>query len=114
MDQKTAQFRSVQNSPARVPERRDPQSRERLRLRVRSEFDETPALVLTPATLGVGLLEFHQQDRMVRAGREAARAVLDGPGGDWLYGRLGPQDVVPDDRPPIALPEPRGHPVPLS
>jgi predicted acylesterase/phospholipase RssA len=34
------------------------------------------AVVLTPATLGVGLLEFHQLDRMVRAGREAARALL--------------------------------------
>ena len=27
-------------------------------------------------TLGVGLLEFHQLDRMVLAGREAARALL--------------------------------------
>ncbi len=34
------------------------------------------AVVITPATLGVGLLEFHQIDRMVRAGREAARALL--------------------------------------
>jgi len=49
MDQKTAQLPTTQNSSPRVPERRDPQSRERLRLRVRSEFDETPALVLTPA-----------------------------------------------------------------
>jgi len=31
-----------------VPERRDPQSRERLRLRVRSEFEEMPDLVLNP------------------------------------------------------------------
>ena len=29
------------------------------------------AVVVTPATLGVGLLEFHQIDRMVQAGREA-------------------------------------------
>ena len=49
MEQKTAQLPGVQNSPPRVPERRDPQSRERLRRRVRSEFDETPSLVLTPA-----------------------------------------------------------------
>ena len=49
MHQKTPPVTSTQNSPPRVPERRDPQSRERLRLRVRSEFDETPALVLTPA-----------------------------------------------------------------
>ena len=75
---------------------------------------ERGALVLTPATLGVGLLEFHQQDRMVRAGREAARAVLDGPGGEWLSGRLGAQDDIPEDGPLIALPEPRGQPVPLS
>ena len=34
------------------------------------------AVVVTPATLGVGLLEFHQIDRMVLAGREAARALL--------------------------------------
>jgi len=35
------------------------------------------ALVLTPASMGVGLLEFHQFDVMVEAGREAARALLD-------------------------------------
>ncbi len=34
------------------------------------------AVVVTPATLGVGLLEFHQIDRMVQAGREAGRALL--------------------------------------
>jgi predicted acylesterase/phospholipase RssA len=33
--------------------------------------------VVTPATMGVGLLEFHQFDVMVRAGREAARALLE-------------------------------------
>ena len=49
MDQKTARLTGPQIPAPRVPERRDPQSRERLRLRVRSEFDETPALVLTPA-----------------------------------------------------------------
>ena len=35
------------------------------------------AWVVTPATLGVGLLEFHQFDRMVQAGRVAARALLE-------------------------------------
>ena len=49
MNQKPARLTSDQVSPPRMPERRDPQSRERLRLRVRSEFDEAPALVLTPA-----------------------------------------------------------------
>ncbi|HSU01252.1 MAG TPA: DHA2 family efflux MFS transporter permease subunit [Nocardioides sp.] len=38
------------------------------------------AWVVTPATMGVGLLEFHQFDRMVRAGRVAARALLDEAG----------------------------------
>ena len=38
------------------------------------------AVVVTPSTMGVGLLEFHQLDRMVEAGRAAARAVLDSTG----------------------------------
>ena len=38
---------------------------------------ERGALVVTPASMGVGLLEFHQFDVMVEAGREAARALLD-------------------------------------
>ena len=37
---------------------------------------EHGAAVVTPPTLGVGLLEFHQLDRMVQAGRRAARALL--------------------------------------
>jgi EmrB/QacA subfamily drug resistance transporter len=40
------------------------------------------AWVVTPPTLGVGLLEFHQLDRMVEAGRAAARALLAEAGGD--------------------------------
>ncbi len=40
------------------------------------------AWVVTPPTLGVGLLEFHQLDRMVRAGRAAARALLEETAGD--------------------------------
>ena len=58
-----------------------------------TERDEGPvvalargAIVITPATLGVGLLEFHQMDRMVTAGRAAGRALLDQTGGD-LSGR---------------------------
>ena len=35
------------------------------------------ATVLTPAPQGVGLLEFHQLDRVVESGREAARALLE-------------------------------------
>lgn len=34
------------------------------------------AMVVTPSTVGVGLLEFHQFDRMVESGREAARMLL--------------------------------------
>ena len=48
MDRKSARLPTDQDSPPEVPERRDPQSRERLRLRVRSEFDEG-VLVLTLA-----------------------------------------------------------------
>ena len=40
------------------------------------------AWVVTPPTLGVGLLEFHQLDRMVQAGRAAARALLDETAGE--------------------------------
>lgn len=40
------------------------------------------AWVVVPASNGVGLLEFHQLDRMVRAGRAAARALLERTGGD--------------------------------
>ena len=35
------------------------------------------AVVVTPSTMGVGLLEFHQLDRMVESGRAAGRAVLE-------------------------------------
>ena len=38
---------------------------------------ERGAAVLTPTPRGVGLLEFHQMDRMVQSGRQAARALLD-------------------------------------
>jgi predicted acylesterase/phospholipase RssA len=55
------------------------------------------AWVVTPPTLGVGLLEFHQMDRMVAAGRAAARALLEETGGD-LFGRSGL--AVPAQRTP--------------
>ena len=65
------------------------------------------AVVVTPATLGVGLLEFHQLDRMVQAGREAARALL-------AHGSL---DLGARDEPDVATyvgPDPatEGQPVP--
>jgi predicted acylesterase/phospholipase RssA len=34
------------------------------------------AIVVTPSSMGVGLLEFHQLDTMVEAGRVAGRAML--------------------------------------
>jgi predicted acylesterase/phospholipase RssA len=40
------------------------------------------AWVVSPSAMGVGLLEFHQFDRMVQAGREAARVLLEQAGGD--------------------------------
>ena len=40
------------------------------------------AWVVGPSSLGVGLLEFHQLDRMVQSGRAAARALLDQASGD--------------------------------
>jgi EmrB/QacA subfamily drug resistance transporter len=39
---------------------------------------ERGAVVVTPASMGVGLLEFHQFDVMVQSGREAARALIEG------------------------------------
>lgn len=39
------------------------------------------AFVVTPPSLGVGLLEFHQMDRMVEAGRLAARSLLEATDG---------------------------------
>ncbi len=38
------------------------------------------AVVVTPSTAGVGLLEFHQLDRMVESGRAAGRTLLDQAG----------------------------------
>ncbi len=38
------------------------------------------AVVVTPAAMGVGLLEFHQLDRMVESGRQAGRALLEQAG----------------------------------
>lgn len=40
------------------------------------------AWVVSPSSQGVGLLEFHQMDRMVQSGRAAARALLEQAGGD--------------------------------
>jgi NTE family protein len=42
----------------------------------------TGAYVISPPSMGVGMLEFHQLDRMVESGRVAARALLEQVGGD--------------------------------
>ncbi|MBI1378841.1 MAG: DHA2 family efflux MFS transporter permease subunit [Frankiales bacterium] len=41
---------------------------------------EAGAVVVTPSSRGVGLLEFHQLDRMVESGRAAGRALLEQAG----------------------------------
>ncbi|MFY9807873.1 MAG: hypothetical protein WCC65_16830 [Pseudonocardiaceae bacterium] len=43
-------------------------------------------VVIRPDVQGVGLLEFHQLDRMRAAGRAAARTVVDGLDGRSLAG----------------------------
>jgi EmrB/QacA subfamily drug resistance transporter len=63
------------------------------------------AAVVTPAARGVGLLEFHQFDRMVTAGRTAGRAFLDQGGVDWLSHRADTVHLEPE----VILPTPRGH-----
>lgn len=45
------------------------------------------AYVITPPSLGVGMLEFHQMDRMVEAGRIAARELLEATGGILVAAR---------------------------
>jgi predicted acylesterase/phospholipase RssA len=63
------------------------------------------ATVVTPATLGVGLLEFHQMDRMVQAGREAARVLLAEGGPDLVQRETAPQAHLV-----VTLPPPREQP----
>jgi predicted acylesterase/phospholipase RssA len=52
------------------------------------------AAVLTPSARGAGLLEFHQFDRLVEAGRVAARELLARADGD-IVGRLTRSDAAP-------------------
>lgn len=54
------------------------------------------AWVLSPSSMGVGLLEFHQLDRMVEAGRAAARLLLEQAGGDL---GTASDDIVDTDDP---------------
>ncbi|MDQ0615394.1 NTE family protein [Microbacterium sp. W4I4] len=52
-----------------------------------AEAQNLGAWVITPHSMGVGLLEFHQFDRMVEAGRAAARDLLDQAGGELFASR---------------------------
>jgi hypothetical protein len=61
---------------------------------------ERGALVVTPASMGVGLLEFHQFDVMVRSGRQAARALIDSGLLDGVTGSQGEPD--PDEHRELA------------
>jgi predicted acylesterase/phospholipase RssA len=63
------------------------------------------AWVVTPQTLGVGLLEFHQLDRMVTAGRVAARVLLEQVGDDLGSTGVVPVDEVVEREPPYAASE---------
>lgn len=47
-----------------------------------AEAHRRGAWVITPHSMGVGLLEFHQYDRMIESGRAAARTLLEQTGGD--------------------------------
>jgi hypothetical protein len=59
------------------------------------------AWVVSPSSMGVGLLEFHQMDRMVESGRAAVRALLERADGDL---RSSPtEDRLPDLSPAPAL-----------
>jgi len=56
------------------------------------------AWVVGPSSKGVGLLEFHQLDRMVQSGREAARALLEQASGDLRPAAGAPEEPdVPDE-----------------
>ena len=69
---------------------------------------EQGAWVVTPPTRGVGLLEFHQLDRMIEAGRSAARALLEEASGD-LTRPLAHETEVRTDEPDAApAPVPTG------
>src|SRR5918993_1967959 len=60
------------------------------------------AWVVSPSAMGVGLLEFHQFDRMVQAGRDAARLLLEQAGGDLVStnAEMSPAPAAAEDLPP--------------
>jgi predicted acylesterase/phospholipase RssA len=66
------------------------------------------AWVVTPPTLGVGLLEFHQLDRMIEAGRSAARALLEAAGSDFAEPPEETTEAGSGNPQPTAEPVPTG------
>ena len=44
------------------------------------EAQDAGAIIVSPSSVGVGLLEFHQLDRMVESGRQAGRALVEQAG----------------------------------
>lgn len=44
------------------------------------EAHDAGAIIVSPSSVGVGLLEFHQLDRMVESGRQAGRALVEQAG----------------------------------
>ncbi len=69
------------------------------------------AWVVGPSSMGVGLLEFHQLDRMVRSGRAAARALLDQASGDLRpVAGDGIRAVERDPGELLVAQSPNGHP----
>ena len=64
---------------------------------------EQGAWVVTPPTRGVGLLEFHQLDRMIEAGRSAARTLLDEAGGDLAGHLVAEAEAAPADDAPAPV-----------
>ena len=69
---------------------------------------ERGAWVVTPPTRGVGLLEFHQQDRMVEAGRSAARTLIEEAGGDLTDHLVRAAEIAAE------TPDPDPSPVPAA
>ena len=69
------------------------------------------AAVVTPPTMGVGLLEFHQLDRMVQAGRRAARDLLAALAQDTEHPGVWPVPRVPEParQEPVQLVDVRTH-----
>ena len=65
------------------------------------------AWVVGPSSMGVGLLEFHQLDRMVQSGRAAARALLEQASGDLGAHppAISPGDLGTDGAPGHAVPD---------